>query len=1447
MLNLGHIINSLLAVLGKIQWYRWFVLVFLFLHFFPISGQEKEIKIHNLNSNNGLPSNIVHDILQDNRDFIWIATANGLCRFDGKNIRTYKHNPFDRTSIENNIIRSLHLDKEDRLWVGTNKGLSRFLPDSDQFINYSDSMLSEKSQLSSIEEDRNGNLWLFQPLKNKIYLFDPGEKRILFELKNVDELSGKFESPKFQVIDKKNRLWFTSKTHTYCVSYNKENYKIEYHFEGNYHKNINQPPNPANVLCRSDGKIYSSNHGLFSLNEQNPDSVFWEPIHIIGYEGPLSVAEIQINDIEDGGGGFLWIASDNYGLIKYNTNTAVSHSNSQHIKCPVAIEIDKSGRVWVFDSNSCITLMGPYGRLIQKWSQHNNKQTYVSKFNTTQNTILFQGRSDVVWLNTFSNGVHYVPMDHSNFQLFRHEKDKRNSLSSNAVWGICEDHKKRLWIGSDGLDMYNPKNGEFKHFSRETHPDLKYINGTVSSILEISKNNFFVSCSGRIHWLVYKNGTLKKIRDYYPKKDDANSPAAWAPLHFMKDHENKIWISSINGLSTFQPPQTKNSEGNFKNYHFDENCPNSIPTNSVWYTYEDSRDRIWLCSPDGLYSFSPESQKFSQLTPIIEGDSLKTINAKSIWESPKQIFWIATEGTGLIKYDENSEAFEQFWTFNGFPSDNLYSVLPDSLGHIWISSSNGLIRFNTSTNQSYLFTKEDGLQGNEFKAGAFHKGKQTGKIYVGGNNGLNAFYPEDVVLSDYCPKLHFTKFKLFNKDVNPGERVNGKVLLSKAIENAQRIDLEYGENFFSIGFSALDYQAPDKLRYKYQMDGLEKTPTVVSQENAMINYSGLQPGSYVFRVRSTNSDGIWQNNEIRLKMNIHPPWWNTYWAFFIYLLVILIFLLVFQKIVLFRLKYKSQLDLERVEFEKKQIELDKQKELDEAKTRFFMNVSHEFRTQLTLILAPLEKLLYAKDIPNKHYYSLTLIKRNANRFLRLITQLLDFRQIDKQLLSLSLSSGSVSEFVSLTAEAFKDIAERNHIDFKIDNFINEVHYQDQHYFDHDKLEKVLFNLLSNAFKFTPSGGKITISLSRDTQNFHIAVSDSGQGIPEKHLPNIFERFYRVHDTGPDTNGTGIGLSLAKSLVELHKGEIKVESTPNKGSVFSFSIPANLEVQFPEAIIQDKMSFSRFVVNYSDFDSFDSGFNETPGEDKPILLIVEDNQDLCRFIKHHFGKSFQVFVAENGESGLEMAKRKIPDLIISDVMMPEMDGIQLTRKLKTNELTSHIPVVLLTAKTSDEAKIQGLTSGADDYITKPFHLEMLSLKVKNLLNLKEKIKFQFTDNNPIIPNLITSNKTEEQFISRAIKVVENNLQNDEFNTEEFTVIIGMSRSQLYRKIKSLTGQNINEFIRTIRLKYASDLLINSDYTIGEISFLVGYKTPSLFTSNFNKHFGITPSEFIKKNK
>jgi signal transduction histidine kinase/DNA-binding response OmpR family regulator/ligand-binding sensor domain-containing protein len=1115
---------------------------------------------------------------------------------------------------------------------------------------------------------------------------------------------------------------------------------------------------------------------------------------------------------------------------------------------PQCIEIDQNGTLYVGTSKGL--------RIFRRSGDHSSyEQMDMDEFRSdqfpsdTKITSIFRDRAGIMWIGSHGDGLFKYNPGQKKFEYYKNTGEE-GGISFNKILSVGEDTYGNLWFSNEsyGVNVLPRQAGYDFRKGFVYFPDQE---GYVSSpgLDEVIIDNEHYMWTG-------KGGGNVSVRQFHLTEDGIGPSSSMqlssGSFEIFQDSRGIIWIGTYGGGMVRYDPDLPGLQKQF----LENESPYGLSSDFIRCIREDSRENIWIATARGLNLISREER--DKETPAIRkfyANSADSLSVSynyilSMYESKDHCFWLGTSGGGLNQMhyhpDPDSITFTVFTSKDGLPDNTIQGILEDEHGNLWLSTNLGLSRFNREERSFINYDMDDGLQDLQFTPNSCCL-LSNGKMLFGGVNGFNVFHPEEIVTDSTSPALAFTDFQLLNKSVTPGEELNGRILLNHSINHTERIQLKHNENTIAIYFSALHYKAPKRNLYEYMLDGYDKSWISTNVSERFAKYTGLPHGTYTFRVRAANNDGVWNNQGKQVLIVITPPWWQTWWSFMIYTGIFILLILALRSVILRQARLKQAYELEK-------LERNKDKEVQQAKTEFFMNISHEFRTPLTLIEGPVGKLAEDASLHQKARQQVDLIQRNSSRLMRLINQMLDLRKNEAGQMKLNLSKGDLCAFLESIYQEFINMAESQDISYYLD--IHEDCCQEGVYFDPDKVEKMFYNLLSNAFKYTPDHGKIGIRIhqEKDKQTEHpqmvIKIIDSGVGIAAENLSHIFDRFYRIQNTTVrKQSGTGIGLALTKELALLHHGNILAESILGEGSIFTLLLPLDLksvegsEPQMEKLTKPSGLLIPRVRRVKTDVEIGESIDSKAAKEYK--LLIVDDNQDIRLFIKNELGGRYHIQEAENGEVALDLAEKNSPDLIITDVMMPVIDGFELCKRLKNSLDTSHIPVIMLTAKSARDSEIQGLIEGADDYISKPFNINVLRLKIENVLRTRKHYRALFRNELDIDPGEITTTDCDKEYLEKAIKLIEDNLQEKEVTVQFLCEELSTSQSQLYRKLKAITGTSANEFIRTVKLKKGAKFLADPALSISEIGYMFGFKAPAHFTRAFKACFGTTPKEYRKK--
>ena len=1016
-----------------------------------------------------------------------------------------------------------------------------------------------------------------------------------------------------------------------------------------------------------------------------------------------------------------------------------------------------------------------------------------------------------------------------------------------------KDQDNILWVGVKGNEaIYFSQDGV--NFSSLTFPKTLFDNASamkqgVRTMCQIQNGTIWAAGNYGLFKIESSNGN-HEITSQRIKVEGLSSTARLGQITALcETADGTFWIGTQQRglMKSIEPgdPQTKI----FKNYRSEE-LESGLKSSRISAMLEGRTGQFWVGTYNGLHLYRPTSDDFLHFSKN-QGDiqSLSSDIIICLHEDQKGNLWIGTpNGLNLVIPGLNqSLTFKCFQEKDGLPNNYIHSILEDDDGNLWVSTNKGISKFNPDENLFYNYDVNDGLRSNSFMEGIGIRDKD-GLFFFGGNNGLNVFHPDSIIPNKALPPVILTGLKVFNKEVQAGDSVNNRIILKKALPYCKGIVLTRQENVFTIDFTTINSQEPSGTSYMYQMEGLEDDWNYAGTHES-ITYSNLSSGDYTFRVKAINNRETGNEQDANLEIKVLPPFWATSVAYVLYSFLFTGLLILYRYFINQRSTLKNNLELSKME-RKKELEL------AEMKTQFFTNVAHEFRTPLTLISGPIEAMMRTENLIDKQKYYLSTVHHQTRRLLGLVNQLLDFRKAESGNLKLNVAKGDFVKFTEEIFLSFKEVAESKNILYQINVSKREIPM----YFDRDNMEIVLCNLLSNAFKYTPENSIVSLSIKQFADHeakphfaqgyCQITVEDTGQGMSPDMVERIFDRFYQVvNTTSAKLIGTGIGLALVKNIVELHKGKVFAQSEIGKGSKFTIQLPMGKSHFTKEHMIPEFRDSEHKSHYQADFGKHSLNSNTPVTEnnkesDHPQLLIIEDNLEIRSFLVEIFEKDYVILQANNGREGLDMLSDHLPNLIISDLMMPEMDGLTFCRKVREMEVTAHIPVILLTARTSTVFQVEGFQSGADAYITKPFQPDIIQAQVKGLLTSRERMREFFVKKITLQPTDIEITSHEEEFLNKLIILVEENLNNDNMNRGFLSQSMAMSPSSLYRKLKSLTGLTTNAFIRSIRLKRAAQLMRDTQMNISEIAYLVGFSELKYFRRCFRGQFDMNPSEYIK---
>ncbi|WP_338229802.1 two-component regulator propeller domain-containing protein [Algoriphagus taiwanensis] len=1301
------------------------------------AGQEN-LSFRQLSVNDGLSQNSAVSITQDQDGFLWIATQEGLNRYDGRGFLLFERKFLDITESTRLMLGKVFADGKNRIWIIPESSVPELL-DRTRNVFFS---IEGISSANCIGEDLEGKIW-FGTLSGHLYSWNE-------ELNKAEMV---WSDPSREIVN--------------LTNYDEEHLLLTFRDEVViWNKNSGlttsvYKPNPGTTLSVSlvdhTGRFWfgTLNQGLWTSTDPGTEAISLEQ-----FLGQKITPEEMILDLLLDSKKRLWVATYGRGVqmiaVEKKTFSQYSYSKqnprSIHYNDILSIFEDYTGTLWFGSDGAGLSFYDSY---LEKFNFFHNQEV-PENINIDVVRSIYVDEFENVWLGTSGKGLtRYNPKTKS-WKTFTHDPGNSQSLSSNRVMSLLGDRNGKLWIGyqDEGLSLFDLRNESFQHFNSERR----------------------VIQPGSTIWKIYR------------------------------DSKERFWLCTRNdGLIWFDP-----EKGVQKQFVHQENSPGSIPDNNIRTMLEDPSGNFWIGTENhGIAKLNLETEVFESYTHQAQNpNSISSNSIKSLHLENNRL-WIGTNGGGLNQMDLNTKDVFILNVESGLANNVIYAVLEDQNKNLWLSSNKGITRVNINGEsktdfQITNYSNYDGLA-TEFNTGAYFK-TEDGTLYFGSLDGFYWFNPEDIFLNETPPKIAITELLAFDQKIDLKERLK----------------LKHNQNTLTFNMASLVFSSPGKNQFEYMLENYDEG-WIANGNNHQARYTNLAPGTYRFLVKGSNYDGVWANDPVAFEFSITPPWYFGNLAKVVYVLLLAALILwIYQY-----LKWKWQIQFS---LKMKDRETQTLKEIDEFKTQLFTNISHEFRTPLTLISGPVDRLMSQSESPIVKS-QLNLVKTNSQRLLTLVDQLLEISKIKTGKNKLTIRKGNLGLLLqSIVANYFYQASEKGV------RLSASIPLMTEIWFDSDKVEKIVKTLIQNAIKYSKENTEMKLESSINNGNLNLRIkNESLEEYKKEDLNRLFLRFHNNKDTKKDF---GLGLSLVKEMTQLYHGEFKIDFKDSKWFEVTIQLPVDKYVFHPDEVIDE------------DSDSYE--FQSLPtlkGEDKnkqPLILIVEDNTRVREFLAREIEPYFQIIEAEDGKKGLFLALKKIPDLIISDVMMPEMDGFELCKRIKSDELTSHIPVILLTAKADEQSQMEGIQAGADDFILKPFKTNQLLLRIEKLIELRTQLQIRFSGKNPISPKEIAVTNLDERFLEKLQEIVDNELSDSNFSVDEFSKKMGMSRMQLHRKLTALTGLSTTAYMKDQRLRMAVQRLEKTDETISEITYAVGFSSPSYFIKSFKETYGVTPAEYQQSN-
>jgi len=1393
-----------------------------------------EVRSVHFTTADGVANNTVRCILQDNKGFIWLGTLNGLSRYDGSSFVNFY--PEDGVpSLMDHRVRKMFEDQGGLMWIDVvSERQCCYDLKQGRFVDFTGCGEYEQPYSGTVRTS-NGDIWQWHDRNGcrRVRYRDGNFTSLAFRAENGN-LSSNMAKGLFE--DEEGRIWIMTHEGVELV-------------KGDKAENVLRVPSPVGLSSGEYTFFISVDGRIFMERNARPEEVASLPV---GSDVTVSGTMILEDD--------LYVFTSAGGYIYHAATGKVSSAGELDVRNG-EVQKDNKGNYWIYNNTGRVYYVNASTRAVKSfYLLPEDKMQYID----FERYRFVHDSRDIIWISTYGNGLFAYNLHTGELQHFTARMNESGHLPSDYLLYVMEDRSGGIWVSTEfsGVVRLSVLNEGATCIYPEERSDIDDRSNLIRMLVRLEDGNVYAGTRRGGMYVYDKDMNLKEKKYFHSniyavakdtegylwmgsrgeglcisgvwyrhREDDPHSLANNHIFSIHRDRKGRMWVGTFHGGLDL----AVKSKNGYSFRHFFDQTYNQRQIRAIG---EDKNGYMWVGTSDGVYVFHPDSlindpSRYYDFNSQ-KGD-LRSNEVKSFCLDSRGRMWIATSGAGVSMCRPEKEygnlTFECFDSSRGLVNDMVQTIVEDRQGKIWVSTEYGVscIDADRCVFENYFFSSY--VLGNTYSDNS-GCALEDGRIVFGSGHGLMVITPDETGYrsSAVAPMATLTGLKINGVPVQPGERESP---LKNAIPYTKELNLAYDQNSFEVDFSIFDYSKDGTVKYMYKLDSYDKSWSAPSFLNFAV-YKNLPPGNYLLRVKACNAAGVWGERETTLRIIIAPPYWRSGWAYFVYLVLLLVVCYF-----LFRMLRNFNALRNRIEVEK---------QLTEYKLVFFTNISHEFRTPLTLIQGALEKI-EGCDNPKDMAYSLKIVSKSTKRMLRLINQLLEFRKMQNNKLALSLEETDVVAFLYEIFLSFKDAAESKKMDFR---FVSSLDVY-RMFIDKGNLDKVSYNLLSNAFKYTPSGGKIVFSVTVDevAEKLVISVSDTGVGIPKEKRAELFKRFMQSSFSG---NSIGVGLHLTHELVNVHKGTIAYTENEGGGSVFTVSLPTD-KVVYEE---KDFLVPNRLLIEESQYCQKEA-LPQQEGEDerckelqssgtaplnKRKILVIEDDDDIREFLKKEIGAYFEVMTEADGTAGLESARTYDADLIVCDVLMPGMTGFEVTRHLKNNFDTSHIPIILLTALSAEEKQLEGVNSGADAYITKPFSPKLLLARIFKLIEQREKLREKFSNEPGMVRPAICTSQQDKDFADRLQTVMEKQIGNAQFTIDEFAGMMKLGRTIFYRKVRGVTGYTPNEYMRVMRMKKAAELLAEGTDTISEISYKIGINDPFYFSKCFKRQFGVSPSAYQK---